>query len=74
MFNDLLEMTAVQARARLTELEAERALAVNSRVSEIDAYMADLEVEIETTRQLYVASAVTEIAGLRGALSGVQVG
>ena len=74
MFNDLLEMTALEARARLAELEAERALAVSSRVAEVDAYMADLEVEIETIRRLYVASAVTEIAALRGALSGVEVG
>jgi hypothetical protein len=74
MFNDLLEITAVEARARLAELEAERALARSSRMSEIDSYMADLEVEIEATREIFVASAVTEIATLRGALSGVQVG
>jgi hypothetical protein len=74
MFDDLLEMNAVEVRARLAELEAERALAVTSRMAEIDAYMADLEVEIESTRQLYVASAVTEVASLRGVMSGVQVG
>ena len=74
MFNDLLEMTAAQARARLAELEAERAVAAHTRVAEIDVYMADLEAEIETTRRLYVASAVTEIATLRGQLSGVEVG
>jgi hypothetical protein len=74
MFNDLLEMTAVQALARLTELEAERALAAHSRMAEVDVYMADLDAEIETTRRLYVASAVTEIATLRGQLSGAEVG
>jgi hypothetical protein len=74
MFNDLLEMTAVEARERLHELEAERALALTSRMAEVDAYMADLEVEIEATRRLYVASAVTEIATLRGVLSGAEVG
>jgi hypothetical protein len=74
MFNDLLEMTAVEVRVHLAQLEAERALAVSTGVADIDAYMADLEVEIEATRELYVASAVTEIATLRAELSGAQVG
>jgi hypothetical protein len=74
MFNDLLELTAVEARTHLAELEAERALALSSVVADIDAYMADLELEIEATRRLYVASAVTEIATLRAELSGAQVG
>jgi hypothetical protein len=74
MFNDLLDLTALEARARLDELEAERALAVTSRIAEVDAYMADLEVEIEATRRLYVASAVTEIATLRAELFGAEVG
>lgn len=74
MFDELHEMTAVEVRSRLTELEAERAVAIGSRLADIDAYMADLEVEIETTRRLYVASAVTEIATLRGELSGPQAG
>jgi hypothetical protein len=74
MFNDLLELTAVEARAHLAELEAERALALSSGLADIDAYRADLEVEIEATRRLYVASAVTEIATLRAELSGAQLG
>lgn len=74
MFNDLLEMTAAEARARLATLEAERLTAIHSRMAEIDVYMADLEAEIEATRRLYVASAVTEIATLRGQVSGVEVG
>jgi hypothetical protein len=74
MFNDLLEMTAVEVRAHLAELQAERALALSGGAADVDPYMADLEVEIEATRQLYVASAVTEIATLRAELSGVQVG
>jgi len=74
MFNDLLEMTAVEVRAHLAELQAERTLALSSGAADVDAYIADLEVEIEATRQLYVASAVTEIATLRAELSGVQVG
>lgn len=74
MFNDLLELTAVEARAHLAELEAERALALSSGLADIDAYSADLGVEIEATRRLYVASAGTEIATLRAELSGAQVG
>jgi hypothetical protein len=74
MFNDLLEMTAVEVRDRLVVLEAERALANGSGMAGIETYMADLEAEIETTRQLYVASAVTEIATLRGELFGRELG
>ena len=36
--------------------------------------MADLEEEIEVTRQLYVIAAVTEIAELRAELFGAQQG
>jgi hypothetical protein len=36
--------------------------------------MADLEEEIEVTRQLYVISAVSEIAELRAELFGAQYG
>jgi hypothetical protein len=67
-------ITAVEVRNHLAELEAERALAINSEVGEIEAYMADLDQEIETWRQLYVVSAVTEIAILRGELGGRDVG
>jgi hypothetical protein len=74
MFSDLTEKTAVEVRGHLAELEAERALAVSAGVADIEAYMADLEVEIEATRQLYVASAVTEIATLRAELFGAEVG
>jgi hypothetical protein len=77
MFDDHIEepgMTAVEAHDHLVQLEAERALALSSGVSEIDAYMADLEEEIEVCRQVYVASAVTEIATLRGELFGRQAG
>jgi hypothetical protein len=40
----------------------------------VDAYMTDLDEEIEGTRRLYVASAVFEIAALRAELSGPQTG
>jgi hypothetical protein len=74
MFDDLLEKTAAEVRAHLVELEAERSLALSSGLGDVGAYMADIEVEIEETRQLYVASAVTEIATLRAELSGRQFG
>jgi hypothetical protein len=67
-------MTAVEVRGHLVQLEAERALARSTGVEVIDAYMADLEEEIEVCRQVYVASAVTEIATLRAEMFGPQVG
>jgi hypothetical protein len=56
------------------ELETERALALSSSVADIDAYVADLDGEIEAMRELYVASAVTEITTLRTELSGALAG
>ena len=38
------------------------------------AYINDLDGEIEAWRAAYVGAAVTEIASLRSALSGPQVG
>jgi polyhydroxyalkanoate synthesis regulator phasin len=67
-------MTADEARAHLTELQIERALAQRSGMANLAAYMADLDQETEETRQAYVAAAVTEIASLRAQLSGPQVG
>ena len=74
VFDDLLEMKAVEIQGHLAELKAERALAVDAGLGDVDAYMADLDVEIEATRQLYVASAVTEIATLQAELSGPLLG
>jgi hypothetical protein len=68
------EMTAVEVRNHLAELEAERALAIDTGVAEVAAYMADLDEEIEHCRQLYAAQAVTEIATLRAEWSGPQIG
>ena len=67
-------MTALDARNRLTELETERALAAATSLAGVDAYMADLEGEIETWRQVYTVVAVSEIASLRAELFGPQVG
>jgi hypothetical protein len=66
--------TALELQGRLIQLDAERALAVRSELAEVDSYMADLYQEIETTRELYVMSAVLEIASLRAELSGPQHG
>jgi polyhydroxyalkanoate synthesis regulator phasin len=77
MFGDEIEsvtVTATEARDHVADLEAERALAEVTGVAGIHSYISDLEEELEVWRQLYVISAVTEIATLRGELSGVQVG
>ena len=67
-------MTTLDLRQHLIELEAERAVAIESGVATLALYMSDLEQEISATRAAYVASAITEIASLRSALSGPQVG
>lgn len=67
-------MTAAELRSHLEELEAERSLAVISGLAEVESYMDDLSEELEACRELYVGSAVTEIATLRAELSGPQMG
>jgi hypothetical protein len=69
-----VEQTVIELQGRLTQLDAERALALRSKLAEVDAYMADLYEEIEVTRRLYVMSAVLEIASLRAELFGAQSG
>jgi hypothetical protein len=71
---DMTVVTAADARRHLVELEAERALAIDSGIGAIDAYMVDLDDEIETWRQFYIGAAVTEIAILRGELGGRDLG
>jgi hypothetical protein len=65
-----LDMTAAEIRGHLVKLVAERALALESGLGEVATYMAELDGEIEYCRQLYVLSAVTEIATLRAEISG----
>jgi hypothetical protein len=67
-------LTALDVRGRLIQLHAERAETVETGLAEIPSYMADLEEEIEVTRQLYTIAAVTEIAELRAELFGAQEG
>ena len=77
MFGDQIAqvtVTATEARDHVAELEAERALAEVTGVAAIHSYISDLEEELGIWRELYVITAVTEIATLRGELSGVQVG
>ena len=73
MFDDQLDVitvSAAAARAHVVQLEAERALAEDSGVASIDAYRNDLEWELDAWREVYVISAVTELAVLRGELDG----
>ena len=72
-FNEI-HIKAVDVRGRLIQLDAERAMSQGTELADIPSYMADLEEEIEVTRQLYVISAVSEIAELRAELFGAQHG
>jgi hypothetical protein len=71
---DELDMTAAELRSHVLKLQAERALALETGVGEAALYLADIDEEIEVSRELYVASAVTEIATLRAEMSGPQTG
>jgi hypothetical protein len=67
-------MTATDARTQLQRLQAERLDAVEAGLGDNALYMNDLQNDIEASRSLYIGLAVTEIAVLRGQLSGPQVG
>lgn len=69
-----IHLTALDVRGRLIQLGAERAETRETGLADIPSYMADLEGEIEATRQLYVIAAVVEIASLRAELFGAEVG
>ena len=71
---EALDLRAAEAQSRLAELRAERAFVLGTEVGKIDAYVADLELEIEIWRRLYVTAAVAEIASLRAELYGAQLG
>jgi hypothetical protein len=68
------ELSAIEIRGHLLELQAERALSSLEGLAANPAYMADLNGEIEATTCAYVGASVTEIATLRAELSGPQVG
>jgi hypothetical protein len=67
-------MTATDARQQLQRLQAERLDAVDAGLGANELYMADLETDIAASRVAFVALAVTEIASLRGQLSGAHQG
>jgi hypothetical protein len=66
--------TALELRIQVAQLQAERVLAIEAGLGENTAYMDDLDEELVYRRQLYIASAVTEIATLRAELGGPQLG
>ena len=63
-------ISATAVREQLVLLQRERATAALEGVAANDLYLTDLLDEIEETRVAYAGAAVTEIASLRGALSG----
>jgi hypothetical protein len=63
-------VSAFELHTQLLELQAERALAQDTGVAKIASYMADLERDIARSHAAFVGAAVTEIATLRGQLSG----
>jgi len=67
-------ITALELRRLVAQLQEERSLALDAGLGSVTAYMADLDEELEHRRHLYVATAITEIATLRGELFGPQVG
>ena len=67
-------MTTTELRNQLQALQAERAAALEWGLADVPAYINDLDGEIEMWRAAYIGAAVTEIASLRSALSGPQVG
>jgi hypothetical protein len=66
--------SALQIRSQLAQLQAEKAVALQEGLGANAAYMADLDDELVYRTQLYVVSAVTEIASLRAELDGPLVG
>ncbi len=63
-------LPAGAVRHQLEVLEAERATATLAGLDSNPVYMDDLLADIESHRNAYVGLAVTELATLRGELSG----
>jgi hypothetical protein len=59
-----------ELREQIALLESERALASLTGLMYDAAYMADLQADILAASNAYVGVAVTEIASLRGQLTG----
>jgi hypothetical protein len=67
-------MTPSDLRIQLGRLMAERLDATEAGLGSNRVYMSDLEADLAAAREAYVGLAVTEIATLRGQLSGRQAG
>lgn len=67
-------MSALELRARLGRLAAERLEAADAGLAANDLYMRDLDQDLTAAREAYVGVVVTEIATLRGELFGPQLG
>ena len=70
----ITSVTAAEARDRVADLKAERALAQESGVADIAAYLEDLDVELDFWRHRFTMAAVTEIAALHADLLGPNQG
>ena len=67
-------MTACDLRLQLGRLLAERLDAAEAGLGVNARYMRDLDEDVIAARAAYVGLAVTEIASLRGELSGRPAG
>lgn len=67
-------VSAAQARSRLDVLLDERSTALRTPLAANASYMEDLEAEIAACRATYMAAAVTELALLRGVVTGRNQG
>ena len=63
-------MTASDMKAYLGQLAAERLDAAEAGLADNAVYMDDLDADVAAAREAYIGLAVTEIATLRGQLSG----
>ncbi len=70
----IMSVSAAEARDRVADLEAERALAEHSGVAEISAYIEDLDDELDFWRHRFTMAAVTELASLHADLLGPNQG
>jgi hypothetical protein len=66
--------TAAQALRRLHDLRFELAIAAPAGLLGDDAYMRDIQDDIDASEELYVGLAVTEIASLRAQLGRPLLG
>jgi hypothetical protein len=68
------QVSAFEIRSYLNQLQMERVEAKLVGLGDCETYMTELEDEIKHCSSVYVGAAVTEIASLRGELSGRLIG